>query len=51
MPGDINLNPDIKNWVFRNGAAYELPLKMRIIFSTVQAKGFSTCTAGLGFRL
>ncbi|MBA4354373.1 MAG: hypothetical protein C0409_06735 [Novosphingobium sp.] len=100
-PGDINLNPDIKNWVFRNGAAYELPLKMRImdrstsmrasytftkfagdklfnnnfhegtisfglrgredtpkqfrdvmrlIFSTVQAKNFSTYTAGLGFR-
>lgn len=100
-PGDINLNPDIKNWVFRNGAAYELPLKMRImdratsfrasytftkfagdklfnnnfhegtisfglrgredtpkqfrdvmrlIFSTVKAKGFSTYTAGLGFR-
>ena len=100
-PGDINLNPDIKNWVFRNGAAYELPLKMRVmdratsvrasytftkfagdelfnnnfhegtisfglrgredtpkqfrdvmrlIFSTVQAKGFSTYTAGVGFR-
>ncbi|MBB3860692.1 hypothetical protein GGQ88_001961 [Novosphingobium hassiacum] len=100
-PGDINLNPDVKNWLFRNGAAYELPLKMRVmdratslrasytftnfagdklynnnfhegtisfglrgredtpkqfrdvmrlIFSTVQAKGFSTYTAGLGFR-
>lgn len=100
-PGDINLNPDVKNWVFRNGVAYELPLKMRVmdratsmrasytftnfegdklfnnnfheatisfglrgredtpkqfrdvmrlIFSTVQAKGFSTYTAGLGFR-
>lgn len=100
-PGDINLNPEIKNWVFRNGLAYELPLKMRlmnratsmrasytftnfegsklynnnfheatisfglrgredtpkqfrdvvrVIFSTVQAKGFSTYTAGLGFK-
>lgn len=100
-PGDINLNPEVKNWVFRNGLAYELPLKMRlmdratsmrasytftnfegsklynnnfheatisfglrgredtpkqfrdvvrVIFSTVQAKGFSTYTAGLGFK-
>jgi len=100
-PGDLNLNPDVKNWVFRNGLAYDLPLKMRmfnrgtsmrasytftnfegerlfnnnfheatvsfglrgredtpkqfrdvmrLIFSTVQAKGFHTYTAGLGFR-
>lgn len=100
-PGDIDLNPDIKNWVFRNGVAYELPLKfrmadrntslrasyaftnfagdklynnhfheftlsfglrgredspkalrdvVRINFNTIQARGFSTYTAGLGFR-
>ncbi len=29
-PGDFNLNPDIKAWIFRNGLAYEMPLKMRV---------------------
>ncbi len=100
-PGDSNLNPDVKNWVFRNGLAYEMPLKMRMAgrstsfrasyvftnytgdrlynnkfhemtvsfglrgrdnspralrdvvrlnFNTIQARGFSTYTVGLGFR-
>ncbi|WP_353229926.1 hypothetical protein [Novosphingobium sp.] len=100
-PGDIDLNPHINNWVFRNGLAYELPLKMRVaaratsvrasyafttysgaklynnnfheatvsfglrgredtprqfrdvvrvIFSTIQARGFRTYTGGVGFQ-
>ena len=100
-PGDLNINPDVKAWMFRNGFAYELPLKMRVggrntsfrasygftnytgavlynnnfheasvsfglrgredtpkafrdvvrlNFNTIQAKGFSTYTVGLGFR-
>lgn len=100
-PGDLNINPDVKAWIFRNGFAYELPLKMRVAgrntsfrasygftnysgaklfnnnfheasisfglrgredtpkafrdvvrlnFNTIQAKGFSTYTVGLGFR-
>ena len=27
VPGDVNLNPDIGAFTFRNGVAYELPLK------------------------
>ncbi|WP_373491743.1 hypothetical protein [Parasphingorhabdus sp.] len=100
-PGDYNLNPDIKNWVFRNGLAYELPLKggvggrssslrasyahtlfagdklfnrsfheatisfglrgreesvraardlIRFNLNTVQANGYQSYTAGIGFR-
>lgn len=100
-PGGVNLNPDIKAWMFRNGAAYEMPLGMRVggrstsmrasygytvytgadltnknfheatlsfglrgredtpkafrdtlrlNLNTIQAKGFSTYTVGLGFR-
>lgn len=30
-PGtSTNLNPDLRNWSFRNGVAYELPLKMNM---------------------
>jgi hypothetical protein len=101
-PGtDANINPDLKNFVTRNGFAYELPLKSRVggrssslrasygfthyfgddlrnnsfheaslsfgirgreesvratrdlirfNLNTVQAKGYSSYTAGLGFR-
>ncbi len=101
-PGtSANINPDLKNFVFRNGVAYDLPIKglfsgrstslrasygftaftgdklrnnsfheatlsfglrgreestramrdlIRFNLSTVQAKGYSTYTAGFGFR-
>ena len=100
-PGDTNLNPDFQKFLFRNGLAYDLPLKLRLAnrgtsvrgsytftnftgerlfnnnfheftvsfglrgredtpkalrdvfrvnFTTVQAKGFSTFTGGLGFK-
>jgi hypothetical protein len=100
-PGDTNLNPEFNKFLFRNGLAYDLPLKLRlgnrgtsvrgsytftnftgerlfnnnfheitlsfglrgredspkalrdvfrINFSTVQAKGFSAGTVGVGFK-
>ena len=101
MPGDVNLNPDIGAFTFRNGVAYELPLKaligrraasirasyaftnyvgvklrnnsfheatlsfglrgredtpkqfrdiVRFNLNTIQAKGYHSYTAGIGFR-
>lgn len=50
-PGDTNLNPEFKKFVFRNGLAYDLPLKMRLANRGASIRGSYTLTNFSGERL
>jgi len=50
-PGDFNLNPDVKAWMFRNGLAYELPLKMRVAGRSTSLRASYAFTTYAGAKL
>jgi len=50
-PGDFNLNPDVKAWMFRNGLAYELPLKMRVAGRSTSLRASYAFTNYAGAKL
>ncbi len=50
-PGSLDLNPDIKNWGFRNGLAYELPLKMRVSQHLMSVRASYVYTTFAGDKL
>jgi hypothetical protein len=50
-PGDFNLNPDVKAWMFRNGLAYELPLKMRVAGRSTSLRASYAFTDYAGAKL
>lgn len=50
-PGDTNLNPEFNKFLFRNGIAYDLPLKLRLGNRGTSVRGSYTFTNFTGDRL
>ncbi len=50
-PGDTNLNPEFNKFLFRNGLAYDLPLKLRFANRGTSVRGSYTFTNFTGDRL
>ncbi|MDO6415199.1 hypothetical protein Q4F19_12475 [Sphingomonas sp. BIUV-7] len=48
---NANFNPDLRNWSFRNGLAYELPLKMRMSGRLTSLRASYGYTAFAGDKL
>ncbi len=46
-----NVNPDLKNWAFRNGLAYEMPLKLRSFGRNASARLSYSLTNYTGDKL
>lgn len=50
-PGGLNLNPEFNKFLFRNGLAYDLPLKLRLGNRSTSVRGSYTFTNFTGERL